>query len=101
MRVSTRETLRVCALWLFLVGLLCLVMSLVSCRSAPPCVCPELDLPEVVEVLVTEPQLLPVPSSPDYQFCFDLACVYDNLDEAANAFEYCASIIQVNNAEVE
>ena len=74
--------------------LLALITALSSCATAPPCDCPG---PEVVEVVVTERQVLPFPLPPGYQECLDLKAAYHNFVEADEAFNRCVEIIRVNN----
>ena len=77
------------------VSLLALVV-LSSCATAPH-ECPKFEVPEAVEVKVTERALLPTPSPPAYQECVDLKAAYHNFVEADKCCEACTAIIEENN----
>ena len=101
MQTRDKEMLRIAVMWLCLLAMLCLVMCLMGCQTAAPCICPELELPEVVEVPTEVVYLLPLPSPPVYEQCVDLSAVYNNFDECDLRLDECMEIIETNNRSVE
>lgn len=75
------------------------LMVQLGCASAPPCNCPEFELPEVVEIPVPGPVLLPVPRPPAYVETESFENVYENFLEAFLAEKECRKIIEKNNEQ--